>query len=80
MDIHQRGGEPLQAARETRDWLANVSRRVLPSSARVIELYEAFSADLPALAASLAFEPATIPYVDFERIIVEWLLGAAAHA
>ena len=80
MDIHQHGGEPLQAARETRDWLANVSRRVLPSSARVIELYEAFSADLPALAASLAFEPATIPYFDFERITVEWLLGAAAHA
>ena len=78
MDIHQHGGDPLRAAREARDWLANVSRRILPSSSRVVELYGAFLADLPALAASLAFEPEAVPYVDFERIVVEWLLGAAA--
>ena len=76
MDIPQHGGDPRQAVRETRDWLANVSRRVLPSGARVVELYDAFSADLPALAVSLAFEPDAIPYVDFERVVAEWLLQA----
>ena len=79
MDIHAHGGDPRQAVRHTRDWLANVSRRALPSSARVVQLYDDFMADLPALAASLAFEPAEIPYVDFERIVVEWLLGATAE-
>lgn len=27
MDIHEHGGDPIRALRETRDWLANVSRR-----------------------------------------------------
>lgn len=77
MDIHEHGADPVRALRETRNWLANVSRRVLPSSERVARLSEAFLADLPALAAELEFDPADIPYVDFERIIVGWLLQAA---
>ncbi|HWF01480.1 MAG TPA: hypothetical protein VG248_16890 [Caulobacteraceae bacterium] len=74
MDIHQHAGDALQAIRETRDWLANVSRRVLPSAAKVVTLYEAFLADLPASAADLRFNPDEIPYADFERIVAEWLL------
>lgn len=76
MDIHEHHGNPAHALRETRDWLANVSRRVLPSADRVTRLYEAFLADLPALAAALEFDPIRIPYVDYERIVVEWLLQA----
>lgn len=76
MDIHEHGGDPVRALRETRDWLANVSRRALPSADRVVRLYEAFLIDLPALAAQLEFDPADIPYVDFERIVVGWLLQA----
>ncbi len=74
MDIHAHASDPFQALRETRDWLANVSRRALPSADRIAGLYRNFSADLPALAAALEFEPTTIPYVDFERIVVGWLL------
>lgn len=76
MDIHAHGGSPAKALGETRDWLANVSRRVLPSSAQVVRLYESFSAELPALASELEFDADHIPYVDYERIVVEWLLQA----
>jgi hypothetical protein len=78
MDIHEQAGDPMRALREARDWLANVSRRVLPSADKVATTYEAFLADLPALAAELEFDPAAIPYVDFERIVVSWLVTAPA--
>ena len=73
MDIHEHGGDPVRAMRETRDWLANVSRRKLDSADRVVRFYEGFQADLPALADNLEFDPAAIPYVDYERIVVGWL-------
>lgn len=78
MDIHEHGGDPIRALRETRDWLANVSRRQLPSADKVARTYLAFLDDLPSLAAELEFDPARIPYVDFERIVVSWLVTAPA--
>lgn len=76
MDIHAHQGNPIRALRETRDWLANVSRRQLPSAERIARLYMDFLADLPALAAELEFDLDRIPYVDYERIVVQWLLKA----
>lgn len=76
MDIHEHGGDSARALRETRDWLANVSRRHLPSGDRLARIHQSFLDDLPALAAELEFEPAGIPYVDFERIVVSWLVAA----
>ncbi|WP_242127734.1 nucleotide-binding protein [Sphingobium sp. Sx8-8] len=73
IDIHEHGGKAEAAARETRDWLANVSRRQIASADRVVRLYDQFTVDLPALAAALEFDPVKIPYVDFERIVVGWL-------
>jgi hypothetical protein len=78
-DIHAHGAVPARALTETRDWLANVSRRKLPSSAIVRRLHDRFLADLPALAAALEFEPDAIPYVDFERIAASWLVQAPGH-
>lgn len=78
MDIHAHNGDALMALRETRDWLANVSRRQLPSGDRVARLYQAFAGDLPTLAADLEFDPENTPYVDFERMVVGWLLAAEA--
>ncbi len=77
MDIHAHGAEPMRALREIRDWLATVSRRVLPSADRLARLYETFLFDLPALARALEFDPDRISYIDFERFAVEWLLEAA---
>lgn len=65
-------------ALEARDWLANVSRRELPSADRVRRVYEAFLVDLPDLAAALELEADRIPYVDFERIVATWLVEALA--
>lgn len=77
MDIHEHGGKSPAAVRETRDWLANVSRRQIASGDRIVRLYGQFIADLPALAAELEFDPVKIPYVDFERIVVGWLTADA---
>jgi hypothetical protein len=76
MDIHAHAADPRRAGRETRDWLANVSRRILPSADSVARLHDAFLADLPILAGELEFELEEIPYVDYERIVVGWLLQA----
>lgn len=76
MDIHEHGGDPVRAVGETRNWLASVSQRKLPSAAKVQSLYGGFLADLSPLAAALEFSPSAIPYVDYERIVAEWLLQA----
>lgn len=76
MDIHEHGGDPMKALRETRDWLANVSRRDLLSANRIQRVYEKFLASLPAIAAQLDFDPDDIPYVDYERIAAKWLVTA----
>ena len=78
MDIHAHGGDPLRAVRETRNWLANVSRRILPSADRVVRIYQDFQAALPQIARQLEFDPAAIPYVDFERIVTRWLIEPRA--
>ena len=74
-------GPPARASvgensQSTRDWLANVSRRKLPSGDKVVRFHETFLVDLPALAAALEFDPDKIPYVDFERIVANWILEA----
>lgn len=76
MDIHAHEGDAVTALRKTRDWLANVSRRQLPSADRLARLFQSFTADLPTLAADLEFDPDNVPYVDFERLVVGWLLTA----
>lgn len=76
MDIHEHQGKPDHAIEQVRDWLANVSRRILPSSAKVARLYHSFLNDLPAIAAEAEFEEDRIPYVDLERIMASWVLEA----
>ena len=78
MDIHAHGGEPASALVETRDWLSNVSRRKLPGGPRLASIHARFLADLPALAESQGFAVDQIPYVDFEGMVVGWLVEAPA--
>lgn len=73
MDIHEHGGKPNVAVRETRNWLANVSRRDIESPDRIEQLYRKFAGELPQIADNLGFDPGKIPYVDFERIVISWL-------
>jgi hypothetical protein len=73
MDIHAHAGDPIQAVREARDWLATASRRRLSSANVVASEYERFIADLPEIAAIDGFEVDAIPYIDFEWIVTAWL-------
>jgi hypothetical protein len=73
-DIRSHNNDVFHAVRATRDWLANVSRRDLPSGAKIERLLRGFRAQLPLIAERLEFEVAGIPYVDYEKIVVGWLL------
>lgn len=64
----------FRAVRATRDWLANVSRRDLPSGAKIERLLRDFKQQLPLFAERLEFDVTSIPYVDYEKIVVGWLL------
>jgi hypothetical protein len=76
MDIHAHGGAPIDALVETRNWLATVSRRKLPSGPRLTAVHAQFLADLPALAESQGFPAEQIPYVDFVGMVAGWLVEA----
>jgi hypothetical protein len=73
-DIRSHNNDVFHAVRATRDWLANVSRRDLPSGAKIERLLRDFRAQLPLIVERLEFEVANIPYVDYEKIVVGWLL------
>lgn len=79
MDIHAHAGNPDRAIAELRDWLANVSRRKLPSGAQLVRIHARFLEQLPTIAAELEFDPAEIPYFDFERVVVGWLVETPAR-
>jgi hypothetical protein len=76
MDIREHEAEPLRAIQCVRDWLANVSRRSLPSAKLLQEAYSKFLTKKPAIADGLGFDPTAIPYVDYERMVMAWLLEA----
>ena len=73
-DIRAHNNDVLNAVRATRDWLANVSRRDLPSGAKIARLLINFREQLSLIAERLEFEVVNIPYVDYEKIVVGWLL------
>ena len=73
-DIRSHNNDVFQAIRATRDWLANVSRRDLPSSVKIERLFNNFLEQLPLIADRLEFQVDHIPYVDYEKIVVGWLL------
>ena len=73
MDPHAHGEDRIQAVREVRDWLASASGRKLPGGNLLVEQYQRFEADLPALAAAQGFNLAAIPYVDYLYFVTEWL-------
>lgn len=80
MDVHGHGRSSDRAVEETRNWLASASKseRQLPSAQRILNLLDAFQEDLPSICHLLKFDVDNIPYVDYERIVVEWLLERSA--
>lgn len=76
MDIAAHAGQPVTAVARVRDWLANVSRRRIASAGRIVSAYERFAKSLTERCEAEAFDRDRIPYVDFERMVAEWLLEA----
>jgi hypothetical protein len=77
-DIHIHDNDPRKIIRETRDWLANVSNRDLPSANKIQILYREFELELPVAAKRLEFDARKIPYSDFLKMIVAFLKAAVA--
>jgi len=73
MDIADHGGDVERVLTRLRDWLANVSRRRMVGSVRLVALHRQFTDEAPAIAEALGHDPERIPYVDFERIVTEWM-------
>jgi len=59
----------------TRDWLVNVTRRQLIGSKKLIRWYHEFMAMLPSIADQLDLDAAAASYVDFEEMLLQWLLN-----
>ena len=78
MDIHDHADEPQRALKVTRDWLTNVSRRVVVGGNRLEKAYAKFSKDYPSIARELGLDVRSVAYVDFERIVVSWLTKSPA--
>lgn len=76
MDVQAHERDVEKAIACVRNWLANVSRRNLPSAKLVQRAYLEFLAQKPAVAAGLGFDVEAIPYVDYERMVTAWLLEA----
>lgn len=73
IDPHAHGGDPVRAIREVRDWLRAASGRNLAGGNVLVQQYQRFQADLPALAVAQGFDLDAIPYVDFVYFVTEWL-------
>jgi len=75
MDIHAHEGRAEVAIACTRDWLVNVTRRQLIGSKKLIRWYHEFMAMLPSIADELDLDAAAASYVDFEEMLLQWLLN-----
>lgn len=77
MDITEHGGDPRRMVGRVRDWLVTVSRRrVIPSTASILESYDAFQAALPRIATDSGLDIADLAYADFERLVLSWVKRA----
>lgn len=75
-DIHSHGGTYERAITEVRNWLATVSKRkLLPGGAAIVERYNRYRDDLPALCAALRRQPENLTFADISEMIGLWLQG-----
>lgn len=74
MDITAHGGNPRTMVGSVRDWLVTVSRRrAIPSTAAILESYDAFQAALPGIAKDNGLDLRNLAYADFERLVLAWV-------
>jgi len=72
-DIYCHDGKPHGAIREICKWLTSTSPRNIPGGTLVSKRFRLFQKQLPVLYADIKKARADIVFVDYARIIVEWL-------
>ncbi len=72
-DIRSHFGQPLEALKQTRNWLATVSDRTLPGTLETERLYHDFREDLPNILAKLKLRPKDVQFVEYVKVAMEWL-------
>jgi hypothetical protein len=73
-DIHPHNGEPEEAIRQIRKWLAAASkRRLLPGGTDIIKRYRRFQSALPTVCEEAKLEIAELTFNDLAGLIVNWL-------
>ncbi|WP_299175800.1 hypothetical protein [uncultured Brevundimonas sp.] len=77
-DIQAHGNNVGELAATVRNWLMNVSRRAMPGPADLHRAMADFFAERNDLAVTAGFDPASVPYADFERLVVGWLTRPVA--
>lgn len=74
MDITDHGGDARRMVGRVRDWLVTVSRRrSIPSTAAILESYDAFRTALPGIAQDNGLDAGNLAYADFERLVLAWV-------
>jgi hypothetical protein len=73
-DIHSHGGTHAQAIIKVRNWLAAASKpKFRPGGAEIVERYNRFLNDLPALCTALHRQPDDLTFGDLSETIETWL-------
>lgn len=77
MDVNAHGGDPRRMVGRVRDWLVTVSRRrSIPSTAAILDSFDAFCLALPELVRRAGLTADELAYPDFERLVLEWVRAA----
>ncbi len=73
-DIRSHGNQPHALIREVRAWLQNQTTRTLVGRERIVEAFEQFLAEIPALLADLQKTEADLDnFLDYQRLVIDWL-------
>lgn len=74
-DPRAHNGRPADAIQAVRDWLSHSAPDdvMLPGGRKMVERYETFRRDLPALLDAVGIEPDELIYNDYTTLVVAWL-------
>jgi hypothetical protein len=74
-DIQTHNREPEKAIRVVRNWLAGavLDDGILPGGANIAERYDNFCEDLPIFCDKSSLKVEELIFVDFRKLVIEWL-------
>lgn len=77
-DIKAHGNDPTRLIGAVRDWLnaALPASSLLPGTKALNKLYHRFVTDVPQLLAKLHLHESEVSFVDWQRIVEQWLEGS----